>query len=221
MLLLSQLGLGIALLMSNSVTAIFATLAGAAIYIMLSAAAYRVGVLQIAGVIGTGLLFLVGPATIKTALFAAAGRDESMSGRDDLWMQVFNQGLKTPFFGSGYGSFWYEGRGREITGTWNPRQSHNAYIDVFVDLGLIGVILVLFTVHAKMLTGWYRVAGRRGTAQRRAVASIVAMGCALCFVGAFGESFLLKMEKYQFFIFSWSLMLLENRDSNGIASEFS
>ena len=176
--------------------------------------------LQIAGVIGASMIAIIGVKTIKSALFEAAGRDESMSGRDTLWADVFNEGLKSPIFGAGYGAFWYEGRGREITGTWNPRQSHNAYIDVFVDIGVMGVSYVILAVHSKMLLCWPRAAGKRGSAQRRAVAALVAMGVSLCFVGAFGESFLLKMEKFQFFIFAWGIMVLENRDSNGIEHEF-
>ena len=213
-------GLMIALLMTNSVTALVATVVATGVYVLLTTTSYRAGALQLAALGAFGLVQFIGPQTLKSFFFALVGRDESMSGRDTLWADVFREGLKSPVFGSGYGAFWYEGRGRELTGTWNPRQAHNAYIDVFVDIGLVGLLLVLVVVHYKLFRAWQQHRGPRGTRQRNATAAFVSMGLGLCFVGAFGESFLLKLDKFQFFALFWGVMVFENYDRNHVTAEF-
>ena len=56
--------------------------------------------------------------------------------------------------------------------------------------------------------------------QRRAVTAILAMAVSLCFATAFSESFFLKLDKIQFFVLFWGVLLLENRDANNIEAEF-
>ncbi|MFN3242447.1 MAG: O-antigen ligase family protein [Planctomycetota bacterium] len=206
--------------MSNSVTALIATAVATGIYALMTCPAYRAGAYLLSGLALGAIVKFIGVGTIKSFFFELVGRDESMSGRDTLWADVFNAGMKSPVFGSGYGAFWYEGRGRELTGTWNPRQAHNAYIDVFVDIGVLGLLLVLAVVHYRLLGAWQRHAGRRGTRRRNAVAAFVSMALGLCFVGAFGESFLLKLDKFQFFVLFWGVMVLENSDENDVSAEF-
>jgi len=213
-------GLMIALLMSNSITALIATVVATGLYVVLTTDSYKSGVLILAALAGGAIVQFIGLSNLKSFFFQLVGRDESMSGRDTLWSDVFNAGMLSPVFGSGYGAFWYEGRGRELTGTWNPRQAHNAYIDVFVDIGVLGLLLVLIVVHYKMVSAWQNHAGKRGTRQRNAVAAFVSMGVGLCFIGAFGESFLLKLDKFQFFCFFWGIMVLENYDKNNVTAEF-
>lgn len=56
--------------------------------------------------------------------------------------------------------------------------------------------------------------------ERNAVAAFISMGVGLCFIGAFGESFLLKLDKFQFFCLFWGIMVLENYDKNNVTAEF-
>jgi len=213
-------GIALALLMSNSVTALIATVIATGLYVLMTCPPYKSGAYLLTGLAFGAIVKFIGVKTLKSFFFELVGRDESMSGRDTLWADVFNAGMKSPIFGSGYGAFWYEGRGRELTGTWNPRQAHNAYIDVFVDIGVLGLLLVLVVAHYKLVSAWQNHAGKRGTRQRNAVAAFVSMGIGLCFIGAFGESFLLKLDKFQFFVFFWGIMVLENTDVNNVTAEF-
>lgn len=213
-------GLIVALLMSNSVTALIATVIATGLYVIFTTNSYKSGAIILTGLAAGAVVQFIGVKNLKSFFFELVGRDESMSGRDTLWSDVFNAGMLSPVFGSGYGAFWYEGRGRELTGTWNPRQAHNAYIDVFVDIGVLGLILVLLVVHYKLITTWQNHAGERGTRQRNAVGAFVSMGIGLCFVGAFGESFLLKLDKFQFFCLFWGIMVFENYDRNNVTAEF-
>ena len=68
--------------------------------------------------------------------------------------------------------------------------------------------------------GWLRRRGERGTSQRRAVASMVAIGVPLLGFYAFGESFLLKPDKLVMFCLIWFVALLGNADTNRIDAEF-
>jgi hypothetical protein len=215
-----MLGLLIALGMSNSITAIIATTVASALFVVLTIDGYRARAVVLAALATCILVPIVGIDQIQTFCFEVLGRDASMSGRDHLWSSVLEAGLQSPLFGNGYGAFWIEGRGRELVGTWNPRQAHNSYLDVFVDLGVLGLLVVVVIVHYKLLTSWQRLAGKRGTRQRRAVAAFVSMAAGVLLLGALGESFLLKLDKFQFFCLLWGVLVLENVDSNHVATEF-
>jgi O-antigen ligase len=205
---LAQAGQLLALWLSNSITSIVLLLVSLLFYKLLTLQAYRRGIVQLALVSAIVLIVLVGPQNAKSGAFAAAGRDESLSGRDTLWREVWQEGMKSPVLGAGYGAFWYEGRGREIVGTWNPRQSHNAYVDVFVDLGALGLFAVLLVFAGGMWVGWARVSGGNQAGARRAAASMLAIAAAMMLVYAFGESFFFKLDKMLMFCLLWFRLLL-------------
>jgi exopolysaccharide production protein ExoQ len=216
----SQLALLVALYMTNSITSFVLLVSGVLIYLILTARPYRRGVLQLLLTSLVLLVLVVGMRTVKSSFFDAVDRDPSLSGRDALWSMVLHEGMKEPLFGRGYGAFWYEGRGREIVGTWNPRQAHHAYIDLFVDLGAIGLLFVLIVFGRALLTGWQRAGPEIGTRRRRAAASMIAVAVSLLGFYAFGESFLLKLDKLPMFCLLWFACLLDNRDENRLAEEF-
>jgi O-antigen ligase len=216
----ARAGLLVGLVLTNSLTSMIFVVATTVAFLLLSSRPYRRGALML-GLIclasGFGLLTaFVG----KAALFQAIGRDPSLSGRDDLWVALLQAGLDRPVFGSGYGAFWTEGRGREIVYTWNPRQAHNAYVDVFLDLGLVGVLAVVGAALSTLGSAMQRVAGEPGSPRRRATSSMVACSLGLLGVYAFGESFLLKGDKLPFVVLLWFLLLLGNRAGNDLVSEF-
>jgi O-antigen ligase len=216
-----QAGLLIALVLTNSITSIVLLLGGVLIYAALVLRPYRRGVVQLAVVSTVLLVSLVGLQTMKAVFFDVVDRDPSLSGRDELWSAVLHEGLKEPLFGQGFGAFWYEGRGREIVGTWNPRQAHHAYLDVFVDVGAVGLVLVLLVLAGSFWTAWMRIRPAPGSACRSAVASMVAVAASLFSLYAFGESFLLKLDKLPMFCMLWFVCLLGNRDENRIERELS
>ncbi len=215
-----QLALAAALVASLSMTSILTAIVGIAFYYYLERPAYTRGIAQI-GVFGTALgVVAIGPATIFESGLSSVGRDTSLSGRDVLWGTVWREFCESPAFGSGYGAFWYEGRGREIMGTWNPRQSHNAYLDLLMDLGLVGAVVVTLFFLGILLRSWRLVSGLKRGSLRATYAALIAMPLSLLSVGAFSESFLFKMDKFQFFTMAWSLLLLSNRGRNRIETEF-
>ncbi|MCR9247375.1 MAG: O-antigen ligase family protein [bacterium] len=159
------------------------------------------------------VLFDWGP--IVDGSLGMLGRDATLSGRGDLWSVSWREVQEQPWLGSGYGAFWYEGRGRDMVGTWNPRQSHHAYIDLALDVGLIGAFLFAAVVGRALARGWRSFRTARGREARAMRAAPLAVVGALLGIGAFSESFLLKMDKLQFFVFAWCVLVMASQSDRG------
>ena len=79
---------------------------------------------------------------IDTAL-GASGRDSSLTGRTDLWTDLLRIASDNPILGVGYGSFWIGNtHGLWDIHIWGPTQGHNGYLDVYVELGIIGLLIL-------------------------------------------------------------------------------
>jgi O-antigen ligase len=82
----------------------------------------------------------------------AIGRDASLTGRTDVWEVVLSF-VENPWFGAGYENFWIGERLEHLT-DWGGNTAHNGYLEIYVNLGWIGLIL-LGTV---ILTGYRNMA---------------------------------------------------------------
>lgn len=82
--------------------------------------------------------------SVKDAVLEASGRDSSFTGRTGIWQTVLSEPIN-PFFGTGYTSFWL---GERLQRIWNlyPNtrllQAHNGYLEIYVNLGVVGLILL-------------------------------------------------------------------------------
>lgn len=211
----------VALFLTTSVTTIVTTFIGLGVYLILSSGKYRQGVLQIVLLFAFLTISIIGASTLKSSFFDAVSRDESLSGRDELWSAVGYEISKNPTLGSGYGAFWTEGKGREITQTWNPRQSHHAYLDVMLDVGIVGLLAVIFLFPLTLLFRWSVCCGCPGTTQRRAMSAMYATVFSYLIFYAFGQSYLLKFDSFPFLVLVWVTLLVSNKDGNHIGREFS
>jgi O-antigen ligase len=68
------------------------------------------------------------------------GRDATLTGRTALW-NVALAHAGNPLVGVGYESFWM---GERLLSIWqvnweHPNQAHNGYLEVFLDLGWVGI----------------------------------------------------------------------------------
>lgn len=72
------------------------------------------------------------------------GRDATLTGRTHLWAQVLDM-VTNPLIGVGYDSFWLGDRMTKLWEKfwWHPNQAHNGYIEIYLNLGLIGIFLLL------------------------------------------------------------------------------
>lgn len=216
-----QVGMFLGTFMTGSMTSVSMILAGAGIFFFINCGHWLRGLQQLGIGSFLTLLAVVGPLRLAELVLGAMGRDTSLSGRDQLWAGVWGEAIKRPLFGHGYGAFWYEGRGREIVVTWNPRQSHNALLDVFTDLGLLGVIAVLLWFYGTMFTAWLKHETEPGTPQRACLASLMAVIISTANVFGNSQSFIFKLDSFPFFVTFWCLMLLGNTDRNHLSAEFS
>ena len=95
-------------------------------------------------------------------IFATMNRSPDMSGRGDIWRAVITLGTQSPVFGIGWISYW---------APWLPQfddlaviegtayhQAHNAFLDVWMQTGAIGVVLfALLTFTALIRTWWIAI----------------------------------------------------------------
>jgi exopolysaccharide production protein ExoQ len=73
------------------------------------------------------------------------GKDATLTGRTDIWRLVL--GLTgNSWIGAGFESFWLPGWRRDKIWDaywWHPNEAHNGYIEVFLNLGWLGVALLV------------------------------------------------------------------------------
>jgi O-antigen ligase len=81
------------------------------------------------------------------SLVQAMGRDTTLTGRTALWDLLLTMRLD-PLFGTGFESFWLGERVERIWAIhwWRPNQAHNGYIELYLNLGIVGVGSIGFVV---------------------------------------------------------------------------
>ncbi|HEY1751473.1 MAG TPA: O-antigen ligase family protein, partial [Caulobacteraceae bacterium] len=111
--------------------------------------------LALSGFCAAGFLFVADPGLVLAAL----GKDETLTGRTEIWSAVMHQIVKRPWTGYGYGAVWTE------TSNWGPlpwiskeqgfviHEAHNSWLGVWLELGYVG----LFFTAAMLLVAWVRV----------------------------------------------------------------
>jgi exopolysaccharide production protein ExoQ len=88
-------------------------------------------------VYGTITPFLGGLTLFDVA--STLGRDETLTGRSDIWAVLVPYAIQKPFWGHGFGGFWTEAM-RSSTSS----HAHNGYLDIILNIGFFG--LILFTM---------------------------------------------------------------------------
>lgn len=95
-----------------------------------------------AGMIGA-ILLTTGGALLLTnsaALFDVLNRSSSLTGRVPLWQALFYAGAMHPWLGYGYVGFWaLENHYIWSIIGWTPLKAHNGYIDLWLELGYVGL----------------------------------------------------------------------------------
>jgi exopolysaccharide production protein ExoQ len=107
----------------------------------------------VAAIAGAVLLFALVPNSFTYAV-EALGRNTTLTGRTDIWGDLMRVDVN-PWVGTGFESFWLGERADYFAKKYyfHPNQAHNGYIEMYVNLGLIGVgALVLL-----MAAGYRRI----------------------------------------------------------------
>lgn len=86
------------------------------------------------------------------------GRDvTTLTDRTEVWAECLKL-AGSPFFGTGFESFWLGSRLNAMWQVfwWHPNEAHNGYLEVFLNLGWIGIILLALVI----VTGYRTVIAR-------------------------------------------------------------
>ena len=108
---------------------------------------------------------------LSGSMAQAVGKDPTLTDRTKIW--AFLLSMQTnPIVGTGYQSFWLGSRLEQFwnnSGLGHVNEAHNGYLEVYLELGLIGVLLLI-----GFLVAGYRRICRRLTASH----SLAALGLA-------------------------------------------
>ena len=135
------------------------------------------------------IIGVTGGAAFWTDLLAMLGRDPTLTGRTVLWEHVLHSAQERFLLGYGYGAYWFGiyGPGSAFVEGWGIDSAHNGWIEITLDVGIFGVVLVALMVLRSIVRGF--LAARYGD-NRAEPAWIFAMGCALLLISISESVFL-------------------------------
>jgi exopolysaccharide production protein ExoQ len=89
-------------------------------------------------VIGYGIASpIAGGLYFGEDISSTLGRDDSLTGRTEIWAKLVPIALKQPILGHGFGGFWTTER-REVYAS----EAHSGYLDALLQLGFIGLLFI-------------------------------------------------------------------------------
>lgn len=144
----AALALGLVCLgVARSATAIASTAAGILIMYCLAVIGSRrlppfvKPAMVAAGAVAAVLLVLAYPLVLE-----ALGRDPTLTGRDLIWQFTIDRWEQRPWLGYGFRAFWTDDYNRGLIASrfWAAYdQSHNGYLQILLDLGIVGLVLFI------------------------------------------------------------------------------
>ncbi|MEO1184660.1 MAG: O-antigen ligase family protein, partial [Cyanobacteria bacterium J06636_27] len=90
------------------------------------------------------------------------GRDSTLTGRTPIWGVMILKLIEKPLLGYGRGGFFAPGSphgfeaGRVLYAGWVPAHGHNGFLDLAIDIGLIGLTLFLINFFVTFTRGLKR-----------------------------------------------------------------
>jgi O-antigen ligase len=96
--------------------------------------------------------FILAPDFIQE-IFSFLGKDLTFTGRTVIWQYMLFTFSGNLLLGVGYGGFWVYGS-PQLNGLYSlvsdtPIQAHNGYVDLIVETGIVGILIILFMIY------WY------------------------------------------------------------------
>jgi exopolysaccharide production protein ExoQ len=94
--------------------------------------------------------------SLGTGMVQELGRDSTLTGRTNIWRSAFTL-VHNPLLGAGFESFWVGPRLAQMENLINQgvNQAHNGYIEIYLNLGWVGVLLlgiILIAAYRRILT---------------------------------------------------------------------
>ncbi|UFS57735.1 O-antigen ligase family protein [Subtercola endophyticus] len=168
----SILWIGVALLehaLTRSATVLLATI-GVGFVLAVALVIRRVPVNKRLVVYPFGIVGLLGitifTLNLSDQLFPLLHRGDNLTGRIEIWNTVLNLAWQHPVLGWGWVSYWAPWAEPfknliVIDGTVYL-QAHNAWIDVFLQLGLVGLFVFSCLIAATIIRSWWMAVDRPG-----------------------------------------------------------
>ncbi|WP_447946684.1 O-antigen ligase family protein [Microbacterium lacticum] len=96
---------------------------------------------------------------LREGIFAALGRSADLTGRERIWAAVWQRAIERPWHGWGFCTPWVPSEphfeGWIVDHGETVMQAHNMWLDVFLQLGVIGVALIALTMLAFVWRSWF------------------------------------------------------------------
>ncbi|MFX0135334.1 MAG: O-antigen ligase family protein [Candidatus Hodarchaeota archaeon] len=90
------------------------------------------------------VLYLLLYSVLLPFITSSLGRREDLTDRDIIWTKVYKIAEEHPILGTGYGGFW--GLDPRSYEDFNVSQAHNGYLDVYLQVGIVGLITLTFFI---------------------------------------------------------------------------
>lgn len=91
------------------------------------------------------VLFLLTYSIFSPVVISLLDRNENLTERDEIWTSVIEIASQSPIIGSGYGGYW--GLAGDTTKKHHGvDQSHNGYIEIYLQVGIIGIIVFILFI---------------------------------------------------------------------------
>jgi exopolysaccharide production protein ExoQ len=118
---------------------------------------YHLLVPAIIAVITIGITISLWVSTNAKVLLESIGKDATLTGRADMWPFIIEMIQKQPWLGYGYNGFWndWDSPGAYVwyAAKWTPPNSHNGFLDLWLELGLLGILVFAIGFGVNLLRG--------------------------------------------------------------------
>jgi O-antigen ligase len=94
-------------------------------------------------------------STLAEELLDLLGRDETLTDRTVIWEIIAELAREQPWLGRGYGGFWFSDVYLWFADRWGAiDHAHNGYMDLWLELGYVGVAAFVILLLAASKTAW-------------------------------------------------------------------
>jgi exopolysaccharide production protein ExoQ len=101
---------------------------------------------------------------LRSTIFELLGKSSDLTGRADIWQTVIELAQQRPTFGWGWISFWMPWaepfKGLVIRNGVVQVQAHDTWLDLWLQLGIVGVVVFGALVASTLVRAWLAAADR-------------------------------------------------------------
>lgn len=137
---------------ANSATSIFVIIIGICIVFVLGISSIKHNVKTFKYYVLFFIIILVlanAAFDVRSFITSSLGRDETLTGRTNIWEECLKM-KSNPLIGTGYESFFLGDRADYFYHKYSSitNQAHNGYLEIYLNLGIIGLTLLAFFIFA-------------------------------------------------------------------------